>query len=578
LLAHERSNPSPQPDPQPASAIADWFLTGQEIEPYRTPAYTTRNQAVPLREGDQYFEGLLKELENTEPGMRVLMAGWRFTPGQRLTPLTSRQTITDMLQIAAKRGGNVRVLAYGSKFATSAVPIQIPGLPSKDNAVFAKTLRASGIEAVLDSRLAPDFGSQHQKAVVVARPNADGSVAYVGGIDFCVDRYDKPRHVFLPERQIEPPVLIPIPRVGLVIPKKVNTDGWHDVQMEVRGPAVAHIWQALAERWNDPAPVAGPAGRPIDPSETPRPAATVGTMAVQVLRTVPCNGVFRLRPGGERTVLAAYRKAIRRAKHFIYIEDQYFWPSPVMADLADAVRRGVMVIAMVARDYDIPGLSAVHKQMRARTARTVAQAAPDNFRIFHKERSTNTEAVYVHAKVMIVDDVYMAIGSANLNFRSHTYDTELHLGLYDERLVDGLIAGRRQPVGEQVRELRQNLWAEHLEMDPAALIDPVDSARRFWPDRPGSKVGQAVWHELAAIKPADAGVSREELRLILRLIQALSPDWPAMLGPVLTATGVAMRTLPTASPAFDLGSVADLIPDVTDFIENRLFNPQLMCQ
>ncbi|MDT5355395.1 MAG: hypothetical protein QOJ56_3927, partial [Mycobacterium sp.] len=318
LLAHERSNPSPQPDPQPASAIADWFLTGQEIEPYRTPAYTTRNQAVPLREGDQYFEGLLKELENTEPGMRVLMAGWRFTPGQRLTPLTSRQTITDMLQIAAKRGGNVRVLAYGSKFATSAVPIQIPGLPSKDNAVFAKTLRASGIEAVLDSRLAPDFGSQHQKAVVVARPNADGSVAYVGGIDFCVDRYDKPRHVFLPERQIEPPVLIPIPRVGLVIPKKVNTDGWHDVQMEVRGPAVAHIWQALAERWNDPAPVAGPAGRPIDPSETPRPAATVGTMAVQVLRTVPCNGVFRLRPGGERTVLAAYRKAIRRAKHFIY--------------------------------------------------------------------------------------------------------------------------------------------------------------------------------------------------------------------------------------------------------------------
>jgi phosphatidylserine/phosphatidylglycerophosphate/cardiolipin synthase-like enzyme len=569
------------PAPPPASfGPADWFLTGPQIEQYRTPAYTTRNEAVAMREGDRYFEMLLKELENTEAGMRVLMAGWRFTPGLRLAPLASKQTITDMLRGAAKRGATVRVLAYGSAFSTK-LPISVPGLPSLDNLQFAAALRVSGIEAVLDSRLAPSFGAQHQKVTVIARPNADASVAYVGGIDLCVDRYDKPQHVFLPERQIEPPPRIPIKIWPLPLmaplPVKVNTDGWHDVQMEVRGPAVEQIWQAVAERWNDRAPVAGPGGRPIASADTPRPAATGARMAVQVLRTIPCGRVFQSYPAGEQTVQDAYRKVIRRARHFIYIEDQYFWPSPVTADLADAIRRGVIVIAMVARDYDIPGLSGIHQQMRARTAQAVSAAAPDNFRIFHKERTTNTDAIYVHAKVMIVDDLYMAVGSANLNHRSHSNDTELQLGLYDESLADGVMAGQPHPVGERIRQLRQELWAEHLGMDPKDLIDPIESVRKFWPKQPGSKVGQAVWHQLAKIRPASPATGREELRLVLRLIQASTPAWPGLMGPALAAAGVNLGTLQSSSSTFDLGSVADLIPDVTDFVENRLFNPNLQC-
>lgn len=556
------------------AAAADWLLTGSEIEKYRTPAYTTRNQVIFEREGDQYFGDLHKEFDNAERGMRVLLAGWRFSPQQLLVPLSSKQTVVDALRTAASRGATVRALEYGSAFATSTVRIQIPGLPSKDNADFAAALRKAGIEAVLDSRLAP-VGSQHQKAVVVARPKVEDSVAYVGGIDLCVDRYDTVLHVFRPERQIEPPLYIPIPFPPGYITYPTNTDGWHDVQAAVYGPAVEQVWQALAERWNDPAPVSGMPGRPIPATETPRPPATPGSMAVQILRTVPCNGVFRSRPDGERTVLAAYQKAIRRAKHFIYLEDQYFWPSPVTEALQDAVRRGVRVIAMVARDYDLPSLG-VHQDMRLRTARAIAKHAPQNFRIFHKERLKTTEAVYVHTKLMIVDDIYLAVGSANLNYRSHTNDTELHLGLYDERLGDGLMDGRIEPVGEQIRELRQNLWAEHLEMSQHDLIDPIDAVRRFWPDRSGRKVGQAVWHDLA---PVQMRGLREELRMLLRLIQAGTTDWEVLAGPILAQSGIALRSLPKYGQSdFDLGIVADLISDVAAFIEHRLLNPRLICR
>lgn len=88
----------------------------------------------------------------------------------------------------------------------------------------------------------------------------------------------------------------------------------------MQGPAVSQVWDALAQRWNDPtqpSPIE-PVPVPIDPSEAPGPPIVAGTRAVQVLRTLACNGVYSFLPGGERTVLAGYQKAIRRAKHFIH--------------------------------------------------------------------------------------------------------------------------------------------------------------------------------------------------------------------------------------------------------------------
>ena len=559
----------------------DWFLDNDSIGRFRAPTYTRHNHLHLEREADIYFSDFAGQLANANSDTRVLMAGWRFSPEQRLTPRTSQQGVLEFLLALANRKATVRVMVYGSTPAMSPVRIQVPGLPSKDNFDFVKALRDKGVQAFLDDRLAP-MGSHHQKVVVIAEKEASGSIAYLGGIDFCLDRYDTVVHDLRPERQTEAPVnlllLIPVPGTGFRIPIpvaiKTSQAGWHDVQAAVRGPAVVQIWQALVDRWNDPAPVRGPGVVPIPKSEQPV-SSEGGSLAIQVLRTVPCQGIFRGLPRGEQTVRAAYLRAIEKAEHYIYIEDQYFWPSPVMDALRDAVARGVHVIAMVARDFDIPGITAVHKSMRARTAAHIRGAHPDRFHLFHKERLKDSEAIYVHSKLMFVDDVFFAVGTANVNWRSHTNDTELHLGVVDEDLTEAMIGLRPAVVGRQIRAMRQDLWAEHLDMSQAQLDDPIE-ALAHWPSRPGAKVGQAVWHDTPVLPgpPSDAS---EGLRLLLRVWQT-SAEWPVLAAPLLANAGLVVRNLPDwGTEKFDLGRAVERIQDVSGFIEDHVLNPQFRC-
>lgn len=364
---------------------ADWFLDSSQMAPYRTPAATRHNLVAPIWDGKAYFDALAVDMSTANDATSILLAGWRFSAKQKLTPKSSSATVLDSLATARGNGAHIRVMAYGSFFAAT-LPIQVPGLPSRDNDDFVKLLRKARVEAFLDTRLAP-MGSQHQKAVIVKRTGGGNTTAYVGGLDLCYDRYDSPLHNSPPERQREPDVTVPLPPPLPWLTVSASQPGWHDVQAAVRGPAVSQLWQALAQRWNDPAIArAGEANpAPIDASEEPAPLNTPYTFAVQVLRTVPCNNVFYFMPKGEQTVRSAYEKAINAAAHFIYIEDQYLWPSPVTAALANAVKRGVEVIAVVARDYDIPGLSTVHKKMRAANVAEIYKWNPSRRRVFHKE-------------------------------------------------------------------------------------------------------------------------------------------------------------------------------------------------
>jgi phosphatidylserine/phosphatidylglycerophosphate/cardiolipin synthase-like enzyme len=91
--------------------------------------------------------------------------------------------------------------------------------------------------------------------------------------------------------------------------------------------------------------------------------------------------------------------------------------------------------------------------------------------------------IYVHAKVCIVDDHWMTIGSDNLNLRSWTHDSELTCAIVD-------------PDGELPRGLRTSLWAEHLGLpeDDARLSD-LGGALALWSERvgaPGSRIAHHV--------------------------------------------------------------------------------------
>ena len=104
--------------------------------------------------------------------------------------------------------------------------------------------------------------------------------------------------------------------------------------------------------------------------------------------------------------------------------------------------------------------------------------------------------IYVHAKICIVDDVWLTCGSDNFNRRSWTNDSELTCAVIDpnqDKREPHDLTGRGDGARVLARELRMQVWSEHLGVEPddPALLDPVEafdlwretaSARDDWND------------------------------------------------------------------------------------------------
>lgn len=448
----------PNPDP------GHWFLGPADVP--RVPHYTGGNRAEALIDGAAYMRDLARHLRDLGEGDELHLAGWHTSPSHRLRPdEPEAPTLAASLRELSARGVHVRALLWD-------LPVPLAGAvlrQTRDNAAFARAVRAGGGEAVLDGRLPwPVPSSHHQKAVVLR--SESGVRAYVGGLDLCGGRWDTPRHAGRPAR------------VG------GKFAAWHDVQCAVSGEAATQVWDNFTERWNDPTPPRV-FGRTPHPIGTSRPHGVVrGGQFVQVLCTL-APGVYPFAPRGEQSVALAYERAIDQARHYIYIEDQFLWPSRLTERLRDAAARGVRVILMTSRTYQVPVLGPYHNALQHDTLRRIRAGAPGHVHVFHLRQTRGRAPIHVHAKVMIVDDTYAVIGSANLARRSHTTDSELALAVVDGDLVPGRMNGQRVEVPRFARDLRLALWGEHLGLDPAALADPIE-ALAAWP----SPVSRAQVH------------------------------------------------------------------------------------
>jgi phosphatidylserine/phosphatidylglycerophosphate/cardiolipin synthase-like enzyme len=234
------------------------------------------------------------------------------------------------------------------------------------------------------------------------------------------------------------------------------------------------------------------------PESFPDPQPS-GRHAVQVLRTYSAKRPhFPFAPHGERSIARAYEKAFRRAKSLIYVEDQYLWSRVVAEGIADALRRSpeLRVIAVVPRypDQDTALTGPPNRLGQVDAIRTLKEAAPDRFAVYDLENAKGVP-IYVHAKVCLVDDVWMTCGSDNFNRRSWTNDSELTCAVIDperdlrdpQHLSADGEGARKLP-----RNLRLRLWGEHLGLpeDDESLLDPA-KAFDLWANR-----AQALddWH------------------------------------------------------------------------------------
>ena len=508
LTSAERGNPSTRLDRRHVGGVA----------------WTTGNLVTPLVHGATYFAALLRALQGTLAGDLVLFTDWRGDPDQLLAgPGTE---ISRVLCEAAARGVAVRGLVWRShwdRFQFSA----------DENRHLGEEIIAAGGECLLDMRVRPG-GSHHQKYVVIRHPDRPHlDVAFAGGIDLCHSRQDDARHLGSPQRQSMAAVYGSRPP-------------WHDVQLQLRGPAVGDVETSFRERWEDRTPLSrNPFHRIRDvllDGRKPLPApladpAVEGPHTVQVLRTYPPRRQgYPFAPAGEASIARGYVKALARARRLVYLEDQYLWSTEVVGAFAEALARepDLRMIAVVPRHPDQDGRLSMPPNLvgRIQAMRLLRAAGGDRFAVYSPENHQGTP-VYVHAKVCVVDDVWACVGSDNVNRRSWTHDSELSCAVLDDTRdprapLDP--AGLGDHARAFARDLRLQLASEHLDTDrDDDLLDPVAAFEAF----ASSADALDRWYRDGSVGPRPPGRLRRyaQPQLPRRTLRWAAPAYRAIYDP-----------------------------------------------
>lgn len=291
----------------------------------------------------------------------------------------------------------------------------------------------------------PLGASQHQKIVVI-----DDAVAFVGGMDLTKGRWDTSEHEPDDPRRRDPD--------GAAYPP------FHDVQIMIDGDAATAIGELARERWR------AATGRQLSSARRtendPWPShvkPSLNEIHVGIARTKPDYGDSP----AVQEVRQLYLDAIQNARRFIYLENQYFTATEIGAALSERLseRHGPEVI-LVTRSHGGGWLE--ESTMGTLRARLIAhlrgQDRYGRLRVYYPDRDgLEGQSINVHSKVMVVDDRFVRVGSANLNNRSMGFDSECDLAIEsDEPRVQKAIAN-----------FRARLLAEHLGVDPSKFMDPL---------------------------------------------------------------------------------------------------------
>ncbi|MEU6997335.1 phospholipase D-like domain-containing protein [Nonomuraea sp. NPDC046570] len=477
--------------------LQDWFLTEDERgnPATRLDAWSTGNEVRPLIHGATYFAELATRLDRLGKDDLLLFADWRGDPDERLTP--DGPGVAAAMASAAERGALVRGLIWRSH-------LDRLRFSAEENRHLGEAIEEAGGQALLDTRTRAG-GSHHQKFVILRHDRTpEDDVAFVGGVDLCHSRRDDADHRGDPQAA-------PLPgRYGPRPP-------WHDVQVAIRGPAVAEVEKVFCERWEDPAPETRQPFRRLrdhvtrmdDMPPLPKPGpppAPAGTHAVQLLRTYPYRrSAYPFAPRGERSVARAYHKVLGRARSLVYLEDQYLWSTEVIEPFARALEREpeLHMIIVVPRFPDQDGWLAGPASLigRVEALGRLRDAGGDRVAVYDLENHED-RPVYVHAKVCVVDDVWASVGSDNVNLRSWTYDSELSCAILDEE------PDPRAPAGAAkfARDLRLTLAAEHLDLDrPGDGLDELCDPRVAFDAFADSAARLEEWHRGGGRDPRPPG-------------------------------------------------------------------------
>jgi cardiolipin synthase len=424
------------------------------------------NRVLPLIDGEPAFRRVCEAIEAARQSVwatvTFMWAAFEMPDG--------RGSALDVLDRAAARGIDVRVIFWRPGVETESLkPNAFWG--SKSHLSLLE-MRRSGIKIRWD-RAHPGF-CQHQKSWLIDA-GADDAIAFVGGINL------NPHSV--------------------VAPGHAGEGHNHDVYIELMGPSVVDVHHNFVQRWNEASERLEKDGRWGTGSETSLqfPAqvpAERGCALAQIQRTIhrgryldghaTPEGIRFDIASGERSNFDQYCAAIHAARCSIYIENQYVDVPEIASCLHEALKRGVDVVLLMPARPDV-GLQSGPERRALLKARTelgtferfmlagIAGLGTDGCR----------KPIYVHAKLMLVDDRWATVGSCNLHRFSLFGNCEMNVAFAEPNVV---------------RAFRCELFREHLDQDTSSMDDrsALDLFRRIAREnRKKLDVGDHAWQGLA---------------------------------------------------------------------------------
>lgn len=413
-----------------------------------TGTYPTRagNAVRLLIDGEPAFRRICEAIESARHSVwATITFMWPEVqmPDGRGTPL-------DVLERAAMRGVDVRLIFWRPDPETASHRRNaFWGSPEHFELLRERHARLS----VRWDRAHPGY-CQHQKTWLIDAGEAS-STAFVGGINL------NPH--------------------SMVTPGHTGEEQNHDVYIELSGPSVADVHHDFVQRWNEASERHATDGRWGERGETdllfPKQLpAERGSVTVQIQRTTHCD---RYRNGrapvdgvasdialGEQTNLEQYRLAIQSARRSIYIENQYLEVIEIVDALHQALERGVEVVILMPASPELSPRAYETPEGRSFFAARAALGKYDHFTLAGMAGlgpDGRRNLVYVHSKLMLIDDAWATVGSANLHRFSLFGNGELNAAMFSP---------------DAVCAFRIALFEEHLAMNTSGL-DDLAALRQF---------------------------------------------------------------------------------------------------
>ncbi|KAH7681651.1 phospholipase D1/2 protein [Dioscorea alata] len=536
---------------------------------------------IPLADGKYYephrcWEDIFDAITNAQHF--IYITGWSVYTEITLIRDSKRQkpggdvTLGELLKKKASEGVRVLMLVWDDR--TSVGLLKKDGLMATHDEETAKFFEGTDVHCVLCPRNPDDGGSivqdleistmftHHQKIVVVDHemPNKSSQqrrvVSFVGGIDLCDGRYDTQFHSLFRTLDTAHHDDFHQPNfAGSSIKKGGPREPWHDIHSRLEGPIAWDVLFNFEQRWRKqgvkdlllelrdlsdiiipPSPVMFPEDRE--------------TWNIQLFRSIDGGAAFGFPDTPEdaaraglvsgkdniidRSIQDGYINAIRRAKNFIYIENQYFlgssfgwkaddikpedigalhlipkelslkivskieagerftvyivvpmWPEGVpesgsVQAILDWQRRTLeMMYTDIIEALQAKGIEADPRDYLTffclgnrevkKSGEYTPEEQPEPDTDYSRAQEARRFMIYVHTKMMIVDDEYIIIGSANINQRSMdgARDSEIAMGAYQPYHLSN-----REPAKGQIHGFRMALWYEHLGMLDDVFLQP----------------------------------------------------------------------------------------------------------